>query len=48
MTGDEFVRAYPSTVPAEDVLLANQVTPAETLPRGRLMKQIVGGRIPTH
>jgi predicted Zn-dependent protease len=48
MTGDEFVRTYPSTVPAEDVLLANQVTPAETLPRGRLMKQIVGGRIPTH
>jgi predicted Zn-dependent protease len=46
MTGAEFLRAYPSSVDDEEVLLANQVEPNESLARGRLMKQITGGHIP--
>lgn len=45
MTGEEFVRAYPSTVPAEDVFRANQIQGSTRLAQGRLMKRITGGRI---
>ena len=47
MTTAEFLRAYPSSVPEEEVLLANQVEAGQTLERGRLMKQVTGGRVPT-
>jgi predicted Zn-dependent protease len=43
MTGQEFLRAYPSTVPDQDVLLANRVGTSERLENGRLMKQVAGG-----
>jgi predicted Zn-dependent protease len=46
MTGAEFLRAYPSSVNDEHVLLANQVEPGQLLERGRLMKQIAGGHTP--
>ena len=46
MTGAEFLRAYPSSVGNEEVLLANQVESDQLLERGRLMKQIAGGHIP--
>ena len=46
MTGAEFLRTYPSSVSDEEVLLANQVEPDQSLARGRLMKQIAGGHIP--
>jgi predicted Zn-dependent protease len=47
MTGTQFMSRYPSTVDEEAVLLANQVTAEQRLERGRLMKQVTGGRVPT-
>ncbi len=47
MTGAEFLSRYPSSVDGEGVLLANQVAPDQRLERGRLMKQVTGGRVPT-
>ncbi len=47
MTGAEFLSRYPSTVDAEGILLANQVGVNDRLERGRLMKQVTGGRVPT-
>ncbi len=46
MTAREFLRRFPSTVDDQSVLLANQVDADERLERGRLMKQITGGRVP--
>ena len=46
MTARQFLSRYESTVDDEAVLLANQVSADEQLERGRLMKQIVGGRVP--
>ena len=47
MSVAEFHRNYPSTVPEDQVDLANQVDEGDTLPAGRLMKRISGGRVPT-
>lgn len=46
MSARDFLRRYPSTVEDETVLLANQVDENERLERGRVMKQITGGRVP--
>jgi predicted Zn-dependent protease len=46
MTGSDFLASYPSSVPDEEVLLANQITREERLEGGRRLKRIVGGRIP--
>jgi hypothetical protein len=48
MTFDDFMRQYPSSVPVDDVRLANQVASGESLASGRLMKRITGGRVPTN
>ncbi len=47
MTFTQFTQRYPSTVSVEEVRLANQVDAGASLPAGRLMKQITGGRVPT-
>ena len=47
MTGQEFLTRYPSSVDTEDVLLANQIAPEDRLERGRLMKRVTGGRVPS-
>ncbi len=47
MTFTEFTQQYPSSVPVDQVRLANQVTQNEQLAAGRLMKRITGGRVPT-
>ncbi|MDH3222536.1 MAG: M48 family metalloprotease [Gemmatimonadota bacterium] len=47
MSFSQFLERYPSTVPAEEVALANQVSEDATLRRGDRVKRIVGGRIPT-
>ncbi len=47
MTFEEFKAQYPSTVPDDDVKLANQVGDDDMLPRGRVMKRITGGHVPT-
>ncbi len=47
MSAAEFLDRYPSGVPDEEVLLANQVEPSQRLEQGRLMKQIEGGRTPS-
>jgi predicted Zn-dependent protease len=46
MSARDFLRRYPSTVEDQAVLLANQVGEDERLERGRVMKQITGGRVP--
>lgn len=46
MTTREFLSRYRSSVEDEAVLLANQVSADQRLEAGRLMKQIVGGRVP--
>lgn len=43
MTFAEFLAAYPSTVPAEDVATLNGVEGGAKLEQGRVMKRVVGG-----
>ncbi|MFQ5766722.1 MAG: hypothetical protein ACE5ID_01880 [Acidobacteriota bacterium] len=43
MSLKEFNRHYPSSVKMEDLAVLNRVGPADRLPRGRLVKQVVGG-----
>ena len=43
MTGATFVQRYPSSIPAEQVYIANGIDANTTLPQGTLMKRIVGG-----
>jgi predicted Zn-dependent protease len=43
---DEFLRRYPSTAESSEVAIVNGVEENQTLERGRLMKQIVGGELP--
>ena len=47
MTFNEFTSSYPSTAPADRVALLNQVAQDASIPAGRLMKRVVGGRVPT-
>jgi len=46
MSFSQFAQQYPSSVPIDQVRLANQVAQDEMLPSGRLMKRITGGRVP--
>jgi predicted Zn-dependent protease len=41
MTLEQFAQAYPSAVPLPRLALINHCRPGETLPAGRLMKQVV-------
>ena len=48
MTLEEFNRQYPSTVPIEQLAIINELEgPTTTIPQGRVVKRVVGGRIPT-
>jgi len=46
MSFAEFLRRYPSTVQASEVAILNGVTEDQQLARGRLMKRVVGGKLP--
>jgi len=46
MTVRQFYRRYPSKVPVETVALLNGVTVDETVPRGTVVKRVVGGPLP--
>ena len=43
MTAAQFLQRYPSSVPEAQVLIINGIQAASTLPRGALMKRVVGG-----
>ena len=43
MTAAQFLARYPSTVPEAQVLIINGIEASSTLPRGALMKRVVGG-----
>ncbi len=43
MSGQAFTRAYPSSIPAEEVYVINGIVAGTNLPRGMLMKRVVGG-----
>jgi len=47
MNGAQFLQRYPSSVEDEAVLLSNQITVDAALERGRLLKRITGGKVPT-
>ncbi|NJD10762.1 MAG: peptidase M48 [Gemmatimonadetes bacterium] len=42
-----FLQRYPSSLPADEIRLINQVAASEQLPAGRLLKRVTGGRVPT-
>ena len=43
MTGQAFTQRYPSSVPAEQIYVINGMTAGTNLPRGMLLKRVVGG-----
>lgn len=43
MTGQAFTRAYPSTVPAEEIYIINGIQAGTNVPRGTILKRVVGG-----
>ncbi len=43
MTIDTFIQTYPSSVPAEEIMLLNDAKSGVRLPRGKLVKRVVGG-----
>lgn len=43
MTIDTFIQTYPSSIPAQDVMLLNDAKSGVTLPSGKLVKRVVGG-----
>jgi predicted Zn-dependent protease len=47
MSFGDFMQRYQSTVSADQIRLANQVEANASLPAGRLMKRVTGGRVPT-
>jgi predicted Zn-dependent protease len=48
MTLEEFNRQYPSTIPIEQLAIINEVESGATvIPQGRIVKRVVGGRVPT-
>ena len=46
MTLDEFQRRYPSTIELEELAIVNGVNAGERLAAGRVMKRIIGGKLP--
>jgi hypothetical protein len=46
MTLAQFNQRYPSQVPVETLVLLNGVEVTATLPRGALVKRVVGGPLP--
>jgi predicted Zn-dependent protease len=43
MTGATFVQRYPSSIPAEQVYIINGIEAATSIPRGTLLKRVMGG-----
>jgi predicted Zn-dependent protease len=43
MTGSAFNQRYPSTVPAEQIYVINGIQAGTSIPRGTVMKRVVGG-----
>ncbi len=43
MSGQQFVQRYPSSIPAEQVYVINAMSAETSLPRGALVKRVVGG-----
>jgi predicted Zn-dependent protease len=43
MTSAQFLQRHPSTIPEAQVLIINGIQATSTLPRGALMKRVVGG-----
>jgi predicted Zn-dependent protease len=43
MTGQAFTQRYPSSVPADQIYIINGITAGTNLPRGMLVKRVVGG-----
>ncbi|MCI0669638.1 MAG: M48 family metalloprotease [Myxococcaceae bacterium] len=46
MTVEEFVAKYPSSVPAEQVVLINGLDRGQRIPAGATLKRVVGGELP--
>lgn len=46
MTGQAFAQRYPSSVSANTVYIINEVDANTNLPRGKVMKRVVGGALP--
>ena len=48
MTLAQFNQQYPSTVSIEELAIINELSgPEAAVPRGRTLKRVVGGRVPT-
>jgi hypothetical protein len=48
MTLEQFNRQYPSTIPIEQLAIINELQSAtESIPQGRIVKRVVGGRTVT-
>ena len=47
MTLVEFAREYPSTIDRDDLAILNGVDEDTVLERGKLVKRVVGGKLPT-
>jgi predicted Zn-dependent protease len=43
MTGQAFTQRYPSSVPADEIYIINGIQGGTNLPRGMLLKRVVGG-----
>jgi len=43
MTGQAFTQRYPSSVPADEIYIINGIQAGTNLPRGLVMKRVVGG-----
>jgi hypothetical protein len=43
MTGAQFLSRYPSSIPAEEVLLINGIESTTSVPKGTTLKRITGG-----
>lgn len=43
LTGAQFTQRYPSSIPAEQVYVINGIDAATVMPRGTLLKRVVGG-----
>jgi hypothetical protein len=41
--GAQFTQRYPSSIPAEQVYVINGIEAATVMPRGTLLKRVVGG-----
>jgi predicted Zn-dependent protease len=43
MTGQAFAQRYPSSIPVEQVYIINGIDASTSIPRGTLLKRVMGG-----